>query len=325
MKRLYLSDDQLSVEASRVLGHALRAGKWRNLEWLDLESGFSDRLGSLAFLQAIQPGALPNLVHLDLNDTHLYQEHGRVLGETMGTGALPQLEEVRLFDEEGISMDGFVAAMMTGVEAGGILRLKNLYLKYLGIGPQGGQALARALASGNLSFLEVIMLDGYKGEPGSPVPVPGDEAMVEVIKGLRQCAKIRLISLPWAGIGVGAGQVLLEALRDGWCQKLDWQLDVSDNPCLGDGVLGVGLAEVLGEEEGIKKLPLLSSLYVDGSGLTPGGAEGLLKVIAEGACPKLKMLNVGSQSLVKEIDEAVRDRVRARGVYMVVMQEVRPL
>ena len=74
------------------------------------------------------------------------------------------------------------------------------------MGPQGSHALARALASGNLSCLEYIWLGADK--------TVGDHVMMEVIKGLRGCHQVREVAVIETGMGVVAGQALVQALQD---------------------------------------------------------------------------------------------------------------
>lgn len=74
--------------------------------------------------------------------------------------------------------------------------------------------------------------------------------------------------------------------------------------------MGVGLAEVLGEEGG-SKLPWLRHLSVRNCGLTQDGGDWLLGVIEGGACPRLSQIAI-DDSLVSRW--AWKVRLRRRGV-----------
>ena len=135
----------------------------------------------------------------DMGGALMDQEHGQLLGEIIGGGSLPKLEELDLGWNE--SLGGGVVPIMAGLEGGGCRHLKGLDIAGVGMGPQGGHALARALASGNLSCLEDINL--------GPNEMVGDHAVAEVIKGLRECHQLRELHVGHTGMGVMAGQALV--------------------------------------------------------------------------------------------------------------------
>ena len=108
--------------------------------------------------------------------------------------------------------DGGVVPIMAGLEGGGCRHLKTLSAYDGNMGPQGGHALAGpAMASGHLSCLQSF---DVKENPGV-----GNEAMAEVIKGLRKrkCPQLRELNVGDTGVGIMAGQALVQALQDkGW-------------------------------------------------------------------------------------------------------------
>ena len=63
---------------------------------------------------------MPQLLHLSMNGTYMDQEHGRVLGEAIGGGALPKLE-VLWVSENGSLGDGGVVPIMAGLEGEDVL------------------------------------------------------------------------------------------------------------------------------------------------------------------------------------------------------------
>ena len=53
------------------------------------------------------------------------QEHGRVLGEAIGGGALPKLEDLSIAQNKSLGDNG-VVPIMAGLEGGGCRHLKDL-------------------------------------------------------------------------------------------------------------------------------------------------------------------------------------------------------
>lgn len=93
-----------------------------------------------------------------------------------------------------------------------------------GIGHEECEALARALASGNMCSLEYLISSMGRAR--------GDRLLAELIKGLRQCPSFKSFNLSDHGMGQESGLALLQGLRDGCWANLE-EVDVSGNPDLG--------------------------------------------------------------------------------------------
>ena len=149
--------------------------------------------------------------------------------------------------------DGGVVPIMAGLEMGGCPHLKVLYVNNVGMGPQGGLASARALVSGLLRCLQ----DFNVGQNENV----GDEAMAEVIKGLRKCHQLRELHLRETGMGVMAGQALVQALQDKAWPDLE-MLSLHENQHVLSDEVVAGLVEVLGAQRTGSALPHLKVLGV---------------------------------------------------------------
>lgn len=154
-----------------------------------------------------------------------------------------------------------------------------------GMGRQGGQALARALESGNLSQLQYLKLYDWQSMRGG-LEV-GDEAMAEVIKGMVRCRQtVRWMHLSCTSLGQQLGRALLHVLRGGPWPGLEW-ISLSHNRGLGGEVVLLALAEVcrcVRRGEG-GNLPRLTGLEVYDVGQSEEGAERLLGALGGRACP----------------------------------------
>lgn len=94
----------------------------------------------------------------------------------------------------------------------------------------------------------------------------------QIVIGLKKCPRLTCMYLPNLGMREQAGQALLDGLRDNAWPHLN-ELDVSDNPDLGDEILVDGLIEVL-EGGACSKL---EEMIASRTTLTGEGKRGCLK------------------------------------------------
>jgi len=131
-------------------------------------------VGGHHIMQAFQHGYCSHLKTLSL-DSALDDEQGVGLRMTFSSGALPQLEE--LIVSYCRMKDGGMAYVMDGLASGRCNNLKVLKLMICRMGCRGGEALARALASGSLPRLRELEFIG-----GDGFGIGG--VMAQVIRGL---------------------------------------------------------------------------------------------------------------------------------------------
>lgn len=295
MRRLDVHSCTLGTVASTALAQAITSGNCHGFQHLDLCNAFAHTSSTLRVLQAIQETSLRDLRFLNLGSTMMSGDHGRVLGEAIENGAVPKLELLALSNNESLGDEG-VAPVMAGLEAGGCVNLRELYLYNVNMHHDGGHALARALASDQLRRLEELGIGhGYrlaKREYDHHVFI-GDGAMVEVIRGLRHCPRLTFLDLHCTGMEGNAGEALVKMLREVAWPELN-KLIITQNPHLliVDSV-EQGLVAVLQEGH----LPRLERLSVDASDFRGwSGTRGLLRSAIEEKtlCPKLSVDWVGS-------------------------------
>lgn len=240
IQRLDFKEADFGVMASSALAHTLRSGMCHRLRHLNLNRAFDcgNASSALGVLEAMKEACLHDLRHLDLSELLLNAEHGRALGEAISAGALPNLEVLNLSETCSLGGDG-VAHVMAGLEAGKCPHLEELYVTRSEMSPNGGQGLARALMSGNLSRLQVLEIGEEEGTPETLAI--GDPVMVEVIEGLRHCPQLRDLDLKGTYMKKMAGQALIKALREGAWPHL-YSLDVSCNGMVSFRVMKEGLA-----------------------------------------------------------------------------------
>lgn len=299
LKVLNLSNGALGPVSAAALAHALLSGNCPRLQSLDLPRAFTERLAPLAFLQAIQQaqGRQVPITHLNLYSTHLDAEHGRMLGEAIGQGSFSRLEELKLGSNSSLGDEG-VVPIMAGLEGGGCPHLRELLLDSTGMGPQGGHALSRALASGQMSRLERLELGPTQNFREPVLGRIGDEALARIAVAVGSCRRLRILVLSDQNMGREAGLTLLQTLREGPWTYLE-EVVLFGNPCLGDELVGVDLGQLL-EEGGF---PRLRMVRVEYTGLSREGASRLQETMAKGRCPALEFVCTDYDSEEEEEEE----------------------
>lgn len=182
---------------------------------------------------------------------------------------------------------------MAGLEAGGCRHLKRLNVEKMCMGPRGGQAVARALASGYLSGLVCLDMSNSKDL--------GDEVMALVIRTLQACHQLQYLVLRETGMEQTAGQALVRGCQEGSLRRLV-MVNISYNPAIGDAVIGYCLHRALATGS----LPRLERVYLRMTGVSEGGLRRFFGVIEEGACPALRA--VGVDWCDREWDERLGER-----------------
>lgn len=99
-------------------------------------------------------GGLPALRRLEFNRLHeMGADEGQILGGAIGWGTFTNLEELCLTICDGLDSEG-AKHIFSASEMGGCPNLTRLDIHGIAEGPGVGQALARALSSGNLRRLQ---------------------------------------------------------------------------------------------------------------------------------------------------------------------------
>lgn len=144
LKELSLEDVQMTANTGASLVQALSTTYCRGMQRLGLDGAFCERISTLRLLEVALDGGFPALRRLSLFNTQMDDEHGRFLGAALTAKALMQLEELVISLNEGLGEAGLVP-VMEGIAAGGCPHVKQLGLEWVGMGPQGTAALARAM------------------------------------------------------------------------------------------------------------------------------------------------------------------------------------
>ena len=273
---------RMGAMATNALARAFSSGYCQHLQSLALIKTLLDQdpAGILGVVQAITKGVRPNLETLAMFSCDLNPEHCRVLGEALGVGAFPMLEDIDLHGNSLIGDEGS-GYIIQGLEAGRYLNFQTLDLGCVGMGPIGAAALARCVESKSLQHLQNLSIDNQS---------VGDGPMAAVVRALASsCPKLMSLSASNTGMSEEAGHALLDALRDGAWPWLD-SLAINDN-LFPTNVLGANLAEALLGG----KMPYLKDLSLIDCGLNEECANELAAGFARGACPRLASLGIESR------------------------------
>lgn len=113
--------------------------------------------GAATVIRALQAGAFPGLVELDLSSCDLSPGDGVALGEAMISGHCVRLERLGLEDNRRLDGEGFVA-IFGALEAGSCPYLKRLELTHAHLSPETATAFGNALQSGYCHHLQRLDL-----------------------------------------------------------------------------------------------------------------------------------------------------------------------
>jgi len=285
LKKLELWSVMVPQVGCALIG-ALSFGHLHHLEDLTLQGDeVQDNDVFMGIIEALRSGSWPNLsrLYLDFPGVTDGNEHARILGQAFASRVFPRLRTLNL---KGYLGDAGVACLIEGLLAGGST-ISSLAFGGSGMGPEGARSVVRAVSS--IITIERVFLNQQ--------PSMGDGHMADVIKALgTACPGMQWFSACTTGMGSQAGEALLQVLREGRWRHLSY-LAVSENPDLGDAIVGFGLAQVIASGT----LPQLSSLYISGCGLREEGAEHLVEAFKQGSCRGISFVEVGeSKEAIEE-------------------------
>jgi len=301
IKRLVLHTEMGSAGA-RALGRLLSSGFGHQLQHLELHDIARDSVGGHHIMQAFQHGDCSHLKTLHLCSALDDQQCDR-LRMAFSSGALSQLEEL-IFSYCRMNDEG-MASIMDGLGS----RCGNLnVLKLINSGMRsgGGQALARALASGSLPRLRELELMGDNAFVSGAV-------MAQVIRGLAskfKCLEMERISVfGYRYRGVVSDEAC-EALLEG-LEARSWPLLVYielPDQCLSNPKLAERLISALERGAGAQ-LESLALRRVDA--LSESLSKRLVRVFAEGKCPRLQYLILARDSSL-DLQSRCQDAFKSR-------------
>ena len=220
--------------------------------------------------------------YLSLADNHLDEHSSMLFGEALREGALHRLESLLIGGQM------IHPSVWEAYQVGSCPDLKELDLERSEFDSDGATALVSAIASGALANIQVVNLMHTFWEDLSDV---GTVAVVSTLAS--SCHDLCDLSMSLIyGENDEATQALLDALREGKCQKLE-TLDMPRYPdWCGE------LADVLEGGAGAN----LKDLHV--SFCSVATMKELVRVLIGGACPKLRSLVVN----ISPFDDSVAEQ-----------------
>lgn len=265
--------------AGEAIALALGSNNCRDLECLMMDGWLDHAMGQLPpIMRAIQRSKCPQLRELGLAGTLLSGQDTQALADTIGSGSLPCLETLELMwdSDEGDSVVAVMESLRTGVCA----NLRVLALNSA-LGRQGGEAVARALSSGQRHYLQELCLTELPMDDH----VGGGQGILLAIKQ-GACPNLLKLTLSYCGrMGQQFCRFLFAAIQCGALTKLE-SLGLPSCP-LGDAGIGQ-IAEALATG-GCRQL---QHLDLSDTAMEFRGAHSLAHALASGSISHLKTCDI---------------------------------
>ena len=280
--------------ATTAFARVLSSGNCRHLQQLDLEGAFYDHESLTIFLESISSVSFPDMCSLELGKNDMDEQHAVLFGEVLKAGAFPRLQRLRVGEQR------VYRSVWEALEAGSCPGLRELRLADPRLDGDSATALASALVSGSLNNLQCLALITKhwddEGWGDSDADVAG------VVNALSSsCHDLRRLGLSLRGTDEEARKALWSALREEKWPKLHsfsiWSSDEAVRE----------LAVLLEQGAGAN----LQDMGVAGGSMA--GLVELVRILREGACPKLRRLIATGwgRGMNEEERQRCRDDLRA--------------
>jgi len=256
----------------------------RQLLALDLCETSMNARGAKCLAAAFAEGVCPQLGHLDLSDNPEIGEAGAgALGRALEDGALPHLQGLLLFGDR-IQNGGL--AIARAMASGNLSNLEILDLSGAGLGTACVVELSRTLESGHCPRLEQLGLSDNNVEELGVQCL----ALALGVRASAGCSHLEKLHVGGNVVGSGGAQKLAQALRRDGCGSRLSLLELHSARLGGEGIREITEALKAGACGGLRELWLDDN--TENGERRDEAVHDIMEVLASGALPALQALGL---------------------------------
>ena len=300
------------TESWEAFASALNQGYCRRMKVLVVSpsdwEGPEDSSDFVVVAAALQAGACPHLMKLDLSSAFLNPPGWLAVGQAIQSGHCQELKSLSV-GWAALGATGLLPVIQALQDAQNGPELLEFELFRVLLTAEGATALSQLLSSGRCRSLERLSIKGV---------LRGGGHIAQILQGMGSggCRELRSLDLLAGGMDEDGGRVLGEILRGGSCPKLV-KLVLSGNMKLGDS----GMSHVIGALEA-GACPGLTRLDLAHVGMASNAANMLARMLSLGSQPLLEVLDLmgnrhPGEAAIDCIISSVLVRSRLRCLYLV--------